>query len=103
MPHDLKFFELRDEATCIPIFAIRLSRFDGPIARRAGYGAAAVILSDLCGGRRANVDAYDWGDRTFRTAHMYIEKHWAELTDGQVVDVRVILGETKTPAEPECV
>ena len=36
--------------------------------------------------------------RTMLHAHEHIEREWASLTTGQVVDVRVILGETTEPA-----
>ena len=54
----------------------------------------------------ATVDPYEWpslgsGVRTMPPAHDYITKHFDELIDGQVVDTRVVLGETDTPAEPE--
>jgi hypothetical protein len=43
-------------------------------------------------------DPYDWVNdpRTKKTAHWYIEQHWAELKDGDVVDVEFIQGETET-------
>jgi hypothetical protein len=38
--------------------------------------------------------------RTKRTAHFHIERHWAELKDGDVVDVQFILNETDAPKFP---
>jgi hypothetical protein len=39
-------------------------------------------------------DPYDWAERTKRVAHVYIEQHWHELADGDVIDVQFLLGET---------
>ena len=44
---------------------------------------------------------HNWGDRTIQTAHRYITEHFEELTAGDVVDVRVILGERTEAAMPE--
>jgi hypothetical protein len=35
------------------------------------------------------------------TAHRWIREHWEVLRTGDVIDVRVCLGETDTPAAPE--
>jgi hypothetical protein len=73
--------------------------------RRCGYpcdGTPNVILTRLDGnGRGAFNDPYDWCDRTWTAAHRWIIEHWAELKDGDVVDVEFILGETTTPKESE--
>ena len=41
-------------------------------------------------------DPYNWvrDTRTKRTAHSHIERNWADLRDGDVIDVEFILGET---------
>lgn len=36
-----------------------------------------------------------------RRAHLYVRDHWAELRDGDVVDVQFILGETAAPKKSE--
>ena len=46
-------------------------------------------------------DPYDWCDRTMKTAHVFIEQNFTKLNDGDVVDVRVILGEEEVSALPE--
>jgi hypothetical protein len=95
-----KFIEIRDSNTFIPALAIRISRDDGYLARRAGFGDACVYLIHLEGGR-CSYDPYDWTNRTLATAHQYIEREWTSLQDGAVVDVEFILGETLSPKKSE--
>ena len=74
------------------------------LLRRCGYpcdGRPNVILTKLCGEGKATNDCYEWGDRTYATAHRYIIEHWDELRDGDVVDVSFILGETAAPKVSE--
>jgi hypothetical protein len=112
----MKLFELRDRATFIPIFAFRAipAYFEGSFDKnnwllaRAGFGSRGdshcVIIGRLnCAGiqRNCTYDPFAWNDRTFETAHQYIEKHFDELEDGQVIDVEYILGETEKPKESE--
>ena len=108
---EVKLFELRDEGTHIDIIAIK------PLARdmremyllgHAGYGVTLtdqskyVLLGYLHGGQLLHYNAYKWDDvRTMSVAHSYIIKAWDELVSGQVIDVRVILGETTEPAESD--
>lgn len=100
---DIKLFEIRDRGTCIPAMATRVSRKDGPIMRRAGYGNDTVLLTMLAY-PRTEYDPYAWSNyRTMTTAHLFIGEHWDTLIDGQVIDVRVVLGEEREPAAPECV
>lgn len=97
-----KFIEIRDAGTFIPALAVRISREDGYLARRAGFGDPCVYLIHL-NGQRCAYDPHDWssGARTMTVAHLYIEEHWNELRDGQVVDVEFILGLTVVSKESE--
>lgn len=97
-----KFLEIRDAATFIPALAVRISREDGYLARRAGFGPPCVYLIKLAIEQCA-CDPYSWGSgsRTMTVAHEYIQEHWDELRDGQVVDVEFILGLTKASKESE--
>lgn len=106
-----KILEIRDEATCIPAMAIKMeaenSVQDYYLHRRSGYprDGSGIILMHL-GSQRATVDPYDWGSlgygpRTMPYAHNYIEQHFEKLEEGDVVDVRVILGEKQAPARSE--
>lgn len=100
---EIKLFEIRDRGTCIPAMAVQVSRDDGPILRRAGYGSPLVLLTMLAK-PETQWDPWAWSSqRTMGTAHRYIQEHWDELISGQVIDVRVLLGETLEPAPAECV
>jgi hypothetical protein len=70
------------------------------LLRRDGYSGgeeeACIIMIDAqC--HSCAYDPYAWPNRTKRNAHDYIRIHWADLKDGDVIDVEFILGETKTP------
>lgn len=97
-----KLFEIRDSATLIPAVGILLSRRDGPLVQRAGYGdEPCVLLTYLIGGRNAECDPYAWIGRTMPVAHRYISEHWQELESGAVVDVEFILGMSLYPKKSE--
>lgn len=101
---EVKMLEVRDSNTFIPVLCIRpVPENEGQryLLRRDGYqGNAAerciIIVKAQCGG--CSYDPYEWrGDsRTMPNAHAYIEKHWHELYDGDVIDVEYILGESTT-------
>lgn len=96
-----KTLEIRDEATFIPALAVDINPDNDAqryLMRRVGYpcdGRPNVILTALDGDGKATNDPYAWGGRTWPVAHNYIIDHWDELSDGDVVDVSFILGETK--------
>jgi len=105
--------EVRDRATFLPVVAIDMNP-DGEswydsfakqrfLLRRAGYvcdGRPIILLTRLHGGP-SHYDPYDWGDRTMKVAHNYIEENWITLSDGDVIDVEFILGETAEPKRSE--
>lgn len=100
-----KFLEVRDEATCIPVLAIKMEGEGALEARylwRCGYPDTGngVVLMKLMD-QKATSDLSEWDNRTMQVAHQYIEEHFNILQSGQVVDVRVILGEAPEPAAPE--
>ena len=104
-----KVLEVRDRMTCIPVLALKMRSADPIDDRflwRCGYPrgddpGAAVVLMRLYDQRAAS-DPYEWDNqRTMVTAHLWIDEHYDELVSGQVVDVRVILGEEKEPAPAE--
>jgi hypothetical protein len=124
-----KALEIRDEGTFIPALAVDMnprppypqngtmtedefrasveaSGAQRYLLRRCGYpcdGDPNIIVTRLDGNGQATNDPYGWkrDARTFPVAHQYIIDHWAELKDGDVVDVQFILGETKTPKVSE--
>lgn len=95
--------EIRDRGTFIPVLAIKIlcenvhERF---LFARAGYGINpnkwhGIILIKLATAECAN-DIYEWTcSRTMREGHKYIQAHFSELNDGDVIDIEYILGETK--------
>jgi len=101
-----KVLEIRDEGAFIAALAIRMTG-DNPIQNyyfwRCGYPSdgSSIMLMMLYDGKATN-DPYEWralgmGPRTLPVAHDWIIDHFDELSDGDVVDVQVILGETSTP------
>lgn len=121
----LKLFEIRDRGTTLSALAIQpgaprevhgtLDQINETVAQyrhhlsRCGFEwrdgqhsePRPILLGDMNGRKAFNVDPYDWGDRTWQAAHVYIEQHFDELADGAVIDVRVILGEATAPAKPD--
>ncbi len=115
-----KALEVRDRGTFIALLAVDMNP-DAPafdpdadarndaqrwLLRRVGYpcdGRPNVMITYLGGGRRADNDPYGWKDdsRTFPVAHAWIIDHWAEIRDGDVIDVEHILGETSTKKRSE--
>jgi hypothetical protein len=115
-----KALEVRDEATFIPVLCVDMNPTDltdklGPngaeyagriyeaqryLLRRCGYpcdGDPNILMTRLSGDGHATNDPYGWKDgcRTFPVAHKWIIDNWSSLSDGDVVDVQFILGETK--------
>jgi hypothetical protein len=101
----LKHIEILDRATFIPAIAVRLDSndtFGGHLIRRAGFKAFGILLADLNYGT-GSVDPYGHGDSRTRTVvHLYLEQHWDDVEDGQVIDVEFILGETAESKSSDC-
>ena len=100
----IKIFEVRDEGTHIEVFALSTEPSPGQEygLKRSGFvDGKAVILGYLDGERNSSADPYHWGGRTMPNAHQYITDHFDELSDGDVIDVRVILGETDKPTQSD--
>ena len=112
-----KILEIRDSGTFIAVLAIRMLAANPAQAyyfRRCGYpeDGSSIMLMCLYDGKATN-DPYEWpsllricrelmpswfilenvGARAMGTAHDWIINHYAELSDGDVVDVQMILGE----------
>ena len=107
MNPEVKFFEVRDSGTHIPVMCVRFSILDLPerqqhIARRGGWGPLQYGLYYIkLAYPQTQFDAYEWSDRTNQAAHLWIEGHWNELEDGALIDVRVCLDESDTPCESD--
>ena len=96
-PMDTKVFEIRDRCTYVPVIAIKMSPGSGTdegrerrryMLRHCGYDFdhPSIMLIRMDGGKCSH-DPYHWGDRTMHTAHLFIAEHFADLKEGQVVDV----------------
>jgi hypothetical protein len=105
-----KALEVRDSGTFIPVLCVDMNpgvnNEQEYLLHRCGYpcnGRPNILVTRLDGNGSATNDYYAWGDRTFYVAHRHIIEHWHELSDGDVVDVEFILGETskKKPSERE--
>lgn len=105
----MKLFEVRDRATCIPVGAIQLGSTDPHEQRlitHAGYGPPAeqsqyLLLFRLDSvGNQISYDPFFWG-RTLGEAHSYIAAHFDALQTGSVIDIEFILGETRAPKTSE--
>ena len=100
-----KTFEVLDRMTFIPVVATRVASIDPRdcvLLAWAGFRDPDTILLCHLSSGRATYDPYAWGDRTLKTAHLHIQKHWHDLRSGDVVDVEFVLGETGSPKESEC-
>lgn len=106
---ETKLFEVRDRMTFLPVIAIKLEPGNEPdryLLAMAGYGlrpksqAKYILMGKLQTGDLRNCPQDHAGYPTVRTlpmAHQHIEKHWEELTSGDVIDVEFILGEVEVP------
>jgi hypothetical protein len=97
----VKLLEVRDRKTFVPVYAISTqpsNEGQGYLLRRCGFAyGGQIIVARLNGGGKSTCAPYEWGDRTMQAAHLYIEQNFHALSDGDVVDVEFILGETSEP------
>lgn len=93
-----KHLEVHDHQTCVPILAIPITQ--NAMTRAVGYRDLAIIMYCL---QSAVVESepFRWASEWHRNVHKYIIDHWKELTDGQVIDFRVVRGETNVPCESD--
>lgn len=108
---DVKTFEIRDNATKIPVMAVKIDMYaldkpDFEQFRDAGWAAderEIVYVIELPTPCRAAFDPFDWqtNSRTFCDAHIYIKTEWDKLVSGQVIDVEFINGEKDTCKDNE--
>ena len=98
----IKCLEVRDRNTFMVVMCFKPipdNEAQRYLMRRDGWSCEpdehCVMVIDTHK-NRAMHDPYDYGGgaRTMPEAHKYIEQHWDELVDGDVVDVEFILGET---------
>lgn len=104
--NDVKIIEIRDRATLIPAFAIRM-RPDGleekMLFNHAGYRSftdACILLVSIEAPWHSARASDEWRNsaRTMPVAHKWIEKNYDQIQHCQVVDVEFILGEKDSPS-----
>ena len=102
---EIKFIEIRDIATLIPVMVLkgspeRLTPKEQALWAAGGWGidegyyCIPIGIPEL-----TQYDPFKYNDRTFKEAFYFIRQNWDQLETGQVVDVRHILGETDMPCE----
>jgi hypothetical protein len=117
-----RIVEIRDRNTFVPALAILVedeNEAQRYYMRRTGYptrvetpsGGLAIVILMRMADQKAHSDVYDWNDRTHQNAHYWLQEqvnkhggHWffdSMLTDGLVIDVEYILGETTEPKRSE--
>jgi len=107
----VKFLEIRDRATCITAIAVKFSPKNEQerwLLMTAGFGNSVVeqkeyvLFGGINGGAKDILtNPYKQHSRTMYTAHIYVQKNFDELKNGQVIDVEFILGETGKPKTTE--
>jgi hypothetical protein len=96
-----KFLEVRDAGTFIAVLAVEISKRDGWLAWKSGFGEDLCIYLIALSTERCAYDPYSWPNRTLSVAHQFIEKEWEQISENDVIDVEFILGESsvKKPTE----
>lgn len=102
---NIKTVEIRDRATLIPAFAIRMLPSDEKeffLFKGAGYGFShpCIMLIAIEAPWQSARSSDEWRNspRTLVTAHKWIEKHFDEIENGDVIDVEFILDEKEKPS-----
>jgi len=108
---EVKLLEIRDEGTKIAAMAIKMfgaNKKQRQILRFSGFNQTTpdeylVALTYVaCNNRQINFDYFEWSNsRTMKAAHSYIEEHFDDLKDGDVVDAEFILKLTDKPKKAE--
>lgn len=105
---EVKLFEVRDRGTMIPWIAIKMdgstmSRPQRWLMESAGYGSEFPCIiqghAHFPGTWTYRYEEIE-NPRTMQAAP-FIAEHFDKLMGGEVVDVRVLLGESKKAAKPE--
>lgn len=107
---ETKLLEIRDKMTFIPAAAMRV-KADNPeqayLLMRSGWGDYVntnthIYLFPLNNSpAQVAYDPHDWASRTFMVVHDWLTRNWDSVSDGTVVDVEFILGETTAPKVSE--
>jgi len=106
---EVKFFELRDSMTFIPVVCFRinpeeLEDQDRWLAGRAGIRTTEFVYMIELTSDRMHWDPDRWGgnDRDTRAVcHNHIRTNWESLSSGDVIDAEYILGLQSYPRASE--
>ena len=104
---EVKLLEIRDIGTTVSALAILLTPEKGNdqekwLLGRVGFTPVVPCVGFLPLTRNKwHYDPYEWGDRTFQTAHGHIRNNWNSIKSGDVIDVEFILGESDKPKTSE--
>lgn len=103
-----KVLEIRDRGTFIPALALRLdpaNEQERRLMSRAGYGLTVEAQREYILLLRLEDAPYDpfehGGGTTLRDAHLYLNKHFDEVENGQVICTEYLRGERSEPKESE--
>lgn len=98
--------EIRDRATCIPAFAIKmLPQVEEELflMKQCGYGFSfpCVILISIEAPWHSARSSDEWKNsaRTMPIAHKYIEDNFESIESCAVIDVEFILNEVEKPCK----
>lgn len=107
----VKCFEIRDDATFIPVIAVKTEPADEQeryLLARCGFGtspeaqASYVLVGRMGGDGELHYDPHSWRyGRTMEVAHRHIIANFDDLANGAVVDVEFLLGKREAPKLPE--
>lgn len=102
---NIKTVEIRDRATLIPAFAIKMlpsDEYELFLFKNAGYGyvhhCVMLVPIEAPWLSARSSDEYRNSARTLPIAHQWIEDHFDEIKNGDVIDVEFILGEKDRPS-----
>ena len=104
---NIKVVEIRDRATFIPAFAIKMLPSDEKelfLFKGAGYGVLhpCVMLVSIKAPWQSARCSDDWKSnmgRTMYVAHQWIENNFDEIENCQVIDVEFLLKEVDKPCK----
>lgn len=100
---NIKMVEIRDRATLIPAFAIRMlpkTEDELFLMKHCGYGLSnpCIMLVSIEAPWNSARCSDEWrGLRTMSVAHKWIEENFDSIVDCHVIDVEYILKEVDKP------
>lgn len=87
-----KYLEIRDTNTCVPVYAFRIEPLS--MIRAIGYGDATFIALMTFTGEECATSPGVWSQDWYVKVHQAVIDSWDTLKSGDVLDMRVVRGET---------